>query len=174
MTSQLNDSFGRSTKKVRRRQTDPSDLDDLIVDENGMQVDNSKEQKMSWKDKLLGNASHGKSQIREEFRLLEGDAKVKTVDRIPSLTFSKRVHKHIERDMAKTMIIKLMGRRIAFHTLLGKIQSLWQPKNLIQLMDLEKDYYLVKFQDDEDYATTLMGGPWINFEQYLVVQPWSP
>ncbi|MBA0632193.1 hypothetical protein Godav_000987, partial [Gossypium davidsonii] len=129
-----------------------------------MQVDNSKEQKMSWKDKLVGNASHGKSQIREEFRLLEGDAKVKTVDRIPSLTFSKRVHKHIERDMAKTMIIKLMGRRI---------QSLWQPKNLIQLMDLEKDYYLVKFQDDEDYATTLMGGPWINFEHYLVVQPWS-
>ncbi|KAK5771781.1 hypothetical protein PVK06_048023 [Gossypium arboreum] len=42
-------------------------------------------------------------------------------DRIPSFTFSKRVHKHIERDMAKTMIIKLMGRRTAFHMLLGKI-----------------------------------------------------
>ncbi|KAH1031952.1 hypothetical protein J1N35_044126 [Gossypium stocksii] len=169
MTSQMNDSFGRSTKKVRRQQMDPSNLDDLIVGENGMQVDNSKEQKMSWNDKLVGNTSHGKSQIREEFRLL-----VKTVDRIPSFTFSKEVHKHIERDMAKTMIIKLMGRMIAFHMLLGKIQSLWQLKNLIQLMDLEKHYYLMKFQDDEDYATTLMGGLWIIFEQYLVMQPWSP
>lgn len=124
MFSNLDDNLGRSTKKVRQWQMDPLDLDDPIVDKNGMQVDNSKEREMSWKDKLLGTASHGKGQTqKEEFRLLEEDAKVETIDGLPSITLLERVHKHIE--MAKTVIIKLMGRRIAFRTLLGKIQSLW-------------------------------------------------
>ncbi|KAA3484330.1 Endonuclease/exonuclease/phosphatase [Gossypium australe] len=36
-------------------------------------------------------------------------------------------------------------------------------------MDLENDYYLVKFQDEEDYSTALICGTWIIFRQYLMV-----
>ncbi|KAA3478041.1 Endonuclease/exonuclease/phosphatase [Gossypium australe] len=35
-----------------------------------------------------------------------------------------------------------------------------KPKCEIQLMDLENDFYLVRFQDESDYNKVLVGGPW--------------
>ncbi|PPD85386.1 hypothetical protein GOBAR_DD17679 [Gossypium barbadense] len=118
--TQLNNNLDRSIKKVRQWPTDLPALEDSIVDENEVKVDDLK----------------------------DGDVKVETVDGIPSITFLKRVHKHIEKHMTRTMIIKLMGRRIAFSTLLGK--------------------------DEEDYSAALIGGPLIIFAQYLTMRPWSP
>ncbi|KAH1121999.1 hypothetical protein J1N35_005159 [Gossypium stocksii] len=44
----------------------------------------------------------------------------------------------------------------------------------LQLMDLENDYYLVRFHDEVDYNKVLMGDPWVIFGQYLTVRLWSP
>ncbi|KAK5845684.1 hypothetical protein PVK06_001892 [Gossypium arboreum] len=44
----------------------------------------------------------------------------------------------------------------------------------LQLMDLENDYYLVRFHDELDYNKVLMGEPWVIFGQYLTVRLWSP
>ncbi|MBA0668766.1 hypothetical protein Goklo_001651, partial [Gossypium klotzschianum] len=118
--TQLNDNIDCSIKKVCQWPTDLPALEDSIVDESEVKVDDLK----------------------------DGDVKVETVDGIPSITFLKRVHKHIEKRMTRTMIIKLMGRRIAFSTLLGK--------------------------DEEDYSVALIGGPLIIFGQYLTMRPWSP
>ncbi|MBA0574261.1 hypothetical protein Golob_001488, partial [Gossypium lobatum] len=85
--TQLNENLDRSIKKVLQWPTDLPALGDSIVDENEVKVDDLK----------------------------DGDVKVETVDRIPSITFLKSVHKHIEKRMTRTMIIKLMGRRIAFN-----------------------------------------------------------
>ncbi|KAA3484331.1 hypothetical protein EPI10_006420 [Gossypium australe] len=101
--TQSNDNLGHLTKKVRQRPTDLPSLEDPIVDEN--------------RGLVLGD----RSTQQEEFKLINGDVTVETMDGIPSINLSERVHKH----MARTMIIKLMGRRIAFSTLLGKFQNLW-------------------------------------------------
>ncbi|MBA0733941.1 hypothetical protein Gogos_017903, partial [Gossypium gossypioides] len=50
---QLNNNLGRSTKKVRWWPTDLPDLENPIVDKNGVKVDGLKGEKMSWKDKLV-------------------------------------------------------------------------------------------------------------------------
>ncbi|MFQ6621647.1 hypothetical protein Gotur_002532 [Gossypium turneri] len=102
---------------------------------------------MSWKDKLvwIGSQETG-AVLEEEFKLIDGDVMVEIVDGILLITFLERVHKHIEKRMA----------------------SLWKPKKLIQLIDLENDYYKVKFQDEEDYSAALIGEPWIIFGQYLI------
>ncbi|KAH1131534.1 hypothetical protein J1N35_002912 [Gossypium stocksii] len=48
-------------------------------------------------------------------------------------------------------------------------------KNVIRCRDDDLiDYYLVRFKDEEDYSKVLTEGPWIIYEQYLTVQPWSP
>ncbi|MBA0799936.1 hypothetical protein Gohar_010414, partial [Gossypium harknessii] len=40
-------------------------------------------------------------------------------------------------------------------------------------MDLENDYYLVKFKGEVDYVKALKERPWDVYGQYLRIQPWS-
>ncbi|KAH1113982.1 hypothetical protein J1N35_007360 [Gossypium stocksii] len=40
-------------------------------------------------------------------------------------------------------------------------------------MDIDNGYYLAKFQNLTDLEKVLSQGPWIVYEQYLTVQPWS-
>nr|KJB14807.1 hypothetical protein B456_002G144200 [Gossypium raimondii] len=43
-----------------------------------------------------------------------------------------------------------------------------------QLMDLENEFFLVRFHDIDDYNNVLAGGPWVVYGNYLTVRPWSP
>ncbi|MBA0625378.1 hypothetical protein Godav_010581, partial [Gossypium davidsonii] len=76
--------------------------------------------------------------------------------------------------MARTIIIKLLGGRIAFNALSNKLYALWKLNKLIQVMVLENDFYLVKFHDDDDYSKVLTDGPWVVFKHYLYVHPCFP
>ncbi|MBA0553742.1 hypothetical protein Golob_012893 [Gossypium lobatum] len=41
-------------------------------------------------------------------------------------------------------------------------------------MDLENDYSLVRFSEEDDYNKVLTNGPWLIFSQYLTIRPWTP
>lgn len=43
-----------------------------------------------------------------------------------------------------------------------------------KLVDLVNDYYVVKFELEEDLNFVLTRGPWIITGQYLVMQKWRP
>lgn len=43
----------------------------------------------------------------------------------------------------------------------------------MQILDLENNYFSVKFQKDNDYLIALIGGPWTIFKHYLIVTPYS-
>ena len=38
-------------------------------------------------------------------------------------------------------------------------------------VDLGKDFFLIKFMDDEDYDKVLRGGPWFVGEHFLAIKP---
>ncbi|XP_039049545.1 uncharacterized protein LOC120190550 [Hibiscus syriacus] len=57
--------------------------------------------------------------------------------------------------------------------LVNRIQSLWNPAGKPLVVDLENDYFLVRFKNEEDYSRVLMGGPWMIYGSYLIVQPWG-
>ncbi|PPS00751.1 hypothetical protein GOBAR_AA19925 [Gossypium barbadense] len=78
--TQSNDNLGRSTKKVYWWPIDLPDLENPIVDKN---------------------EETGAVQ-EEEFKLIDVDVMVETVDGVLLITFSERVHKHIEKRMART------------------------------------------------------------------------
>ncbi|MBA0694873.1 hypothetical protein Goari_005137 [Gossypium aridum] len=65
------------------------------------------------------------------------------VDGVPSIAFSNCVHEYIERRMTRTIIVKLLGSRIAFNALLSRASLLWNPKYSIQMIDLENYFFLV-------------------------------
>lgn len=68
-------------------------------------------------------------------------------------------------------MIKLLGRKIGFNALLIKVSILWSVRRKFQLMDLEMDFYQVRFQDKEDFDKVLLGDLWVVFDHYLSVRP---
>lgn len=40
-------------------------------------------------------------------------------------------------------------------------------------MNLENDFYLVRFQEENNLNKVLTAGPWVVFGRYLSVRPWS-
>ncbi|PPD92764.1 hypothetical protein GOBAR_DD10293 [Gossypium barbadense] len=57
-------------------------------------------------------------------------------------------------------------------TFLDRVHQFIEWKN--QLMDLENEFYLVRFDDIDDYNNVLTGVPWVIYGNYLTVRPWSP
>ncbi|KAH1063358.1 hypothetical protein J1N35_028345 [Gossypium stocksii] len=123
------------------------DMDDPIVDENGQKIEEVGVDKLSYKSMLMGNSPYVYLPEKlEEFVRHDGDVVTKLVEGISSITFSDRLHKFIERKMARTIIVKHLGRKIGFNALHNKMTTLWRPRQPIQLM-------------------VLVGGPWVIFGQ---------
>ncbi|KAI9114118.1 hypothetical protein K1719_014768 [Acacia pycnantha] len=55
-----------------------------------------------------------------------------------------------------------------------KLKMLWARKGEIDVFDLENEFYLVNFQQHEDYMEALTGGPWVVADAYLNVARWRP
>ncbi|MBA0580300.1 hypothetical protein Gorai_022526, partial [Gossypium raimondii] len=53
------------------------------------------------------------------------------------------------------------------------VTLLWKTNSPFQLMDLENDYFLVRFSEEDGYNNVLTNGSWVIFGQYLTVRPWS-
>lgn len=95
------------------------------------------------KDKLLGwdpNKSIEEDYEKDEFELIDGDVVTETLNVIPDIKFPERVHTLIQKSMAKTVIIKRLGRKIGFNNLISKLHLLWKQRRSFQLIDLENDY----------------------------------
>ncbi|KAH1039147.1 hypothetical protein J1N35_040890 [Gossypium stocksii] len=130
-------------KKVRFR-----DKEGELID--GMKVDLPPAQPISWKDMLVGavveDASKGLVE-KEDLVFLEGDIRKTSVNGVPSITFSDRIHQILIQDIENTVILKLLGRNIGFSVLQNKIYSMWKPSAFLHMMDIENGYFLVKFQN---------------------------
>ncbi|MBA0628946.1 hypothetical protein Godav_023575 [Gossypium davidsonii] len=113
---------GRSTKKVRKGLEESLNPVDPIVNDKGIKVASNKPQRASWKDKILGSSSEGERfQADEDIDLLEGDAKKEMLDGIPSVIFSDRVSPIHCKLMDRTAIVKLMGRKISYPTMVNRL-----------------------------------------------------
>ncbi|MBA0595993.1 hypothetical protein Gorai_012841, partial [Gossypium raimondii] len=109
----------------------------------------------------------------EDFDLSKVDVKRSLVNGIPSIDFSERVNQILNKDMAFTVAIKLLGRNIGYSVLYNNVCSLWKSTQPFRLMDVENGYFLEKFQSSGDFQKVLCQGLWIVYGQYLIVQPWT-
>ncbi|MBA0578834.1 hypothetical protein Gorai_021106 [Gossypium raimondii] len=104
--SSLTSGIGRATKSVHTKLKVQLDFDDPTVDNNGQRIQ-SKILKVSYKSTLLGASSE-----KNNGGFLDGDVVIEVIEGVPSIMFSNRVQEFIQRRMANTIIVKLLGGRI--------------------------------------------------------------
>lgn len=69
----------------------------------------------------------------------------------------------------KTLVVKLMGKKVNFKILEASLQRKWPKKGSIKLVDMADGYFLVHFVAEEDYSFALCEGPWMVADHYLIV-----
>ncbi|KAL4346268.1 hypothetical protein GQ457_17G013020 [Hibiscus cannabinus] len=130
----------------------------------------------SFRDKLLEGS--GKLVLASVVTELEVDVRVDDVrlggsSTLPEIQFSNRVHDAIDAKLAHSVVIRLLGKSIGYRALLNRIQAMWNPNGALSLIDLDNEYFLVRFAMEEDFHKVVAGGPWVIYGSYLTVQPWS-
>ncbi|XP_034214774.1 uncharacterized protein LOC117627015 [Prunus dulcis] len=124
---------------------------------------------MSFKDKVSGLSG-----MAEDHLIIgDGDCVVMDGD-IPSINFSESIKDCLYRPWRTSVIIKLMGRPLTYNFLRARLLHRWALKGPMSLIDLENNYFIVKFLLEEDMQYVLIGGPWQIAGQYLVTQQWKP
>ena len=102
------------------------------------------------------------------------DAQIVRDGQIPSIFFSQKVYEQLVKPWHKTIVVKLLGRNIGYNALCSCLETLWSMSKGLSIIDWENNFYLVKFQDENDAVEALTKGPWTILGYYLFVQPWSP
>ncbi|XP_010463475.1 PREDICTED: uncharacterized protein LOC104744160 [Camelina sativa] len=72
------------------------------------------------------------------------------------------------------MIVKVFGKHIRLSVLSRRLREMWKPKGAMYVMDLPRQFFMVRFEQEDEYLAALIGGPWRAFGSYLMVQAWSP
>lgn len=94
-----------------------------------------------------------------DLEIHEGNVRRSLVNGVPSIECSDRINRILIKSMETTVVLKLLGRNIGFPVLQNKLYNLWKPVSQFHLMDIENDYFLVKFQNKIDYENVLSEGP---------------
>lgn len=55
-----------------------------------------------------------------------------------------------------------------------KLKELWSPTGAMYVMDLPRQFFMIRFEKESEYLAALTGGPWRVFGSYLMVRAWSP
>lgn len=63
----------------------------------------------------------------------------------PIIRLSREEKHRIRAPWMKSLVLKVLGRRVG----------------MVSLADLHNDFYLARFNNDEDYDIGLFGGPWL-------------
>lgn len=104
----------------------------------------------------------------------DDDVVVSKGEKGPSIQFSERAMSRLCKPWQNALIIKLLGRSHTYNYLQSRLQQKWSLKGGWKLVDLINDYYVAKFELEEDLNFVLTGGPWIIAGQYLIMQEWRP
>ncbi|XP_019155090.1 PREDICTED: uncharacterized protein LOC109151954 [Ipomoea nil] len=92
----------------------------------------------------------------------------------PRIKITKEDKERIRRPLRRTLIIKLLGRTVGYGYLSRRLRTLWKPEAHMELIDLDQDYYLARFESQNDYDAVRFVGPWMILDHYLLVQEWRP
>ncbi|KAJ1417453.1 hypothetical protein SESBI_16505 [Sesbania bispinosa] len=73
-----------------------------------------------------------------------------------------------------SVIIKVLGKKCGLRFLQLRLITMWKPLGDMEIIDMEYEYFLVRFSNPSDYDMVFQGGPWMVTGHYLIVQKWHP
>ena len=79
---------------------------------------------------------------------------------IVAVNLSEAKKASIRAQWTNALIVKVVGKMVGYQFLSSCIISLWKPIGRLVCVDLEKDFFLVRFSQKEDYEKMLKDGPW--------------
>lgn len=106
----------RNTKNFSFKDLDPEANSDMVVD-------STPTLRMSWREKVLGQGISG-SGWEKDLEFLGGDITRTIVNGIPTINFSERVQQILVRDMASTVLVKLLDRSLSYTLLQHRTHTL--------------------------------------------------
>ncbi|XP_048593370.1 uncharacterized protein LOC125576895 [Brassica napus] len=92
----------------------------------------------------------------------------------PSITIENEVLEAMNGMWKQCMSVRVLGRNVPISALSRKLRELWSPKGSMYVMDLRRQFFMVRFEKEDEYLEALTGGPWMAFGSYLMVRAWSP
>ncbi|KAJ8758967.1 hypothetical protein K2173_003205 [Erythroxylum novogranatense] len=92
----------------------------------------------------------------EPVEVEEGDIIHLTGEAAGDITLSQNLHTKLDKQWGQTVVVKVFGRRIGFRTINDRLQALWNPRGAMKFVDLEHDFFIVKFMEE---AVFCIGGP---------------
>nr|POF20341.1 hypothetical protein CFP56_66449 [Quercus suber] len=125
----------------------------------------------SFKDKLIGEIPGAYSQAFDLTNMVEDDDAASNDDNVGSLrasfaavNLSKFTKQRIRAPWSKAFTVKVFGQPGSLNYIQMKLIALWKPTGRLDLVDLEKDFYLVRFSLKEDHDAVLRKvAVWIRF-----------
>ena len=174
----------RSTKKVKESHCDDSQQRPLHGFKANVMgpsfLEESNTTKKSFKDKLIGEIPGAYAQAFDFSDYIDNGMESEPESEVDSLRqgvaavrLSRDVIHRIRAPWSSALIVKVFGRTVGYNFLLSKLHSLWKPKGKIDCVDLECDFYLIRFSLKEDHDAVLMKGPWFIGEHFLSIRPWE-
>jgi hypothetical protein len=92
----------------------------------------------------------------------------------PEFVLTEAEESRLQMPWRKGIIVKLLGRKIGYKALENILKQMWVRNGVINIVDVGNDYFLVTFTNMEDHYRALIDGPWMIYDNYLVVREWSP
>lgn len=93
---------------------------------------------------------------------------------IATVKLSKVEKQQTRAPWGKALIVKVFGRPVGFTFLQSRLLALWKPMGMIDIMDLGKEFFLVRFYSEEDHDAVLDKGPWFIGGNLLPIRLWEP
>lgn len=134
---------------------------------------------VSWAQKVTGSNAGGmlspemvldEAFVEERVNLAFPDGE----DGEPVITIEREVLEAMNGLWKNCMIVKVLGRNVPISTLSRRLREMWKPSGAMYVMDLPRQFFMVRFAVEDEYLMALTGGPWKAFGSYLMVQAWSP
>ena len=79
----------------------------------------------------------------------------------------------IRAPLAKSLIVKVFGKTIGDNFLHSKLMGLWKPSRRVDMLDLGREFFLLRFSIIEDLEMVLKKGPWFIREHFLSIRRWE-
>lgn len=110
----------------------------------------------------------------EDLEFEPEDVIVEDKNSTPSISFSGKIQAQPVKPWMNTIVVKFLGRSMGYRALCNRLNDLWRTLQGFTVIDLENDFFLVRFKSEIDAQYALTQGPWTTLGHYLTVQQWTP
>ncbi|GKV13023.1 hypothetical protein SLEP1_g24101 [Rubroshorea leprosula] len=152
---------------------------DVLVDANMVDIASGQGTSgaVSFKDKLVG----AESPVAITFSTIpsymeeESDVDEDPEDDTPVVLLSKAEKQRIRAPWMNALIVKAFHHKpLGYNYIFPRLKAQWKPTGHWDFIDLGLDFFLVRFQVEEDLHRVIFGGPWFVGPYFLTLRRWEP